>query len=230
MNMTPRAKFLIRLVPMAAFAPLLLMLTSGDPGWVSGWVFSAFSFAYTLASRTIIFQRRPDLIAERGRALKQSNVEPWDRVLVPMLGAVLPTAMILTAGLDRRLGWAPEFPAWIQAGAYVPMILGSLFALWAATTNAFFSAVVRIQTDRGQKVVTTGPYCFIRHPGYAGTLLYNLFVPFALGSVWTCLPVFLILVLTVVRTLLEDKTLMRKLAGYKSYARGTRRILIPGVW
>jgi protein-S-isoprenylcysteine O-methyltransferase Ste14 len=110
------------------------------------------------------------------------------------------------------------------------MFLGGLFAQWAAMENAFFSAVVRIQEDRGQTVVTTGPYRYIRHPGYAGGLVFYLSVPIALGSLWALLPVLATLALTLLRTSLEDRTLLLKLKGYPEYASRTRWRLIPGIW
>jgi protein-S-isoprenylcysteine O-methyltransferase Ste14 len=132
--------------------------------------------------------------------------------------------------LDRRFGWPPEIPFWIQAGVYIPMALGALLSLWAALENSFFSAVVRIQEDRGQTVVRTGPYRFVRHPGYVGGLLFHLSIPLALASLWTFVPVSANVLLTIARTALEDKTLRSKLGGYEEYARETRYRLIPGIW
>jgi protein-S-isoprenylcysteine O-methyltransferase Ste14 len=223
-------KLFVRLMLLAIPGPVILMLAAGDTRWTMGWVFAVFSFAYTIASRLLILLRNPDLVAERSDSLKQSNVEPWDRLLVPLVGVLLPTAAILIAGLDRRFRWTAALPLWVQAAAYLPMILGIVLAQWAAMENAFFSAVVRIQEDRGQTVVATGPYRFIRHPGYAGSLVFNLFLPLALGSVWVCVPVFFICVLVVLRTSLEDRTLKRKLPGYGEYAERIKKRLVPRVW
>jgi protein-S-isoprenylcysteine O-methyltransferase Ste14 len=221
-----------RLVLMAAFGPVLLILSAGPSmrNWTMGWVFAAFSFLYTLGSRLFVLKRNPGLVAERAGALNKENVEPWDRILVPVLGVILPTVAVLLAGFDRRFGWSRGFPAWLQVAAYVPMIAGALFALRAVLENAYFSAVVRIQEDRGHTVVRTGPYRFIRHPGYAGGQIFNLSIPLALGSYWTFLPMGVNAVLTVIRTALEDATLRRKLAGYAEYAAKTRWRLIPGIW
>ena len=223
-------RLFLRLILVAAFGPVILMLASGDAGWTMGWVFSAFSFAYSLLSRLALLRRNPDLIAERSDALKKTNVEPWDRKLMPFIAILLPTALVLLAGFDRRFGWSPEFPAWLQWGVYLPMIIGAAIAQWAAMENAFFSAVVRIQADRGQTVVTTGPYRFVRHPGYAGGLLFSLSMPVALGSLWAGIPIVIGQILAVVRTSLEDKTLMRKLSGYREYAEKTTKRLIPVIW
>jgi protein-S-isoprenylcysteine O-methyltransferase Ste14 len=225
-------RMILRLIILAAVGPVLLLLAAGPAArtWTMGWVFAAFSFAYSLISRLIILRRNPGLIRERAESMKKDNVEPWDRILVPILGLVLPIAAVLLAGLDRRFGWSPRIPIAIQAGAYLPMIFGALLAFRAATENAFFSAVVRIQEDRGQKVVRTGPYRVIRHPGYAGGLLFHLSMPPALGSLWTFLPVLGNAALTIVRTALEDRTLQRKLPGYRDYAAETKKRIIPGIW
>ena len=225
-----RPRLLVRLLLLAGFGPALLFLASGDSGWAMGWIFAIFTFMFSLGSRLFLLRRNPQLFNERFEAMRKDNVEPWDRVLVPFLGIFLPTLTVLLAGLDRRFGWSTEFPVWLQAGAYLPILLGALFALRAALENAFFSAVVRIQEDRGHKVVTTGPYRLVRHPGYAGGLLFNLFIPVALGSLWAFLPVLVQTALTVLRTALEDRTLIRKLPGYRDYADKTRKRLIPGIW
>jgi protein-S-isoprenylcysteine O-methyltransferase Ste14 len=223
-------RFVVRAVLLAAFGPALLFLAAGDIHWWMGWVFAIFTFVYTVFSRLSIMRKNPDLIAERIGALGKNNVEPWDRALVLFLGVVMPTATVLLAGLDRRFRWSPEFPLWLQAAAYPWMTLGASLAQWAALENPFFSAVVRIQADRKQRVVMTGPYRTIRHPGYAGGLLFHLLIPVALGSLWAFLPVSVNAVLTIVRTSLEDRTLRKKLSGYREYAEITRKRLIPGVW
>ncbi len=228
--MQPSPKQVVGLILMAAFGPLILMLAGGDARWTMGWVFAAFSFTYALSSRLLIFSRNPELFAERSEAMKKGNIEGWDKKLMPWIAVILPMALILVAGLDHRFGWTSPFPLGVQLAAYIPMVFGAAFAQWAVMENAYFSAVVRIQTDRGQTVVSTGPYRIIRHPGYAGAMLFNLSLPFALGSFWACVPLVLLLVLTVVRTALEDRTLVLKLLGYREYAERTRRRLVPLVW
>jgi len=223
---------ILRLAPMAAFGPVLLFLAAGPAAWTwtMGWVFAVVMFVYTMASRVVLIRKHPGLLAERSGFMKKANIEIWDKAIVPWIALVLPLAMTITAGLDRRFGWSPAFPLWLQAGAYLPLTLAALFSQWAAMENAFFSAVVRIQDDRGQTVVTTGPYRCVRHPGYAGALLFNLCVPLVLGSLWAYVPIILSTVLTVIRTSLEDKTLCRKLPGYTEYAAKTTKRLIPGIW
>jgi protein-S-isoprenylcysteine O-methyltransferase Ste14 len=210
--------------------PLALMLAAGDAAWGMGWAFAAFSFVFSLGSRLGIGRRNPGLLAERAAGLRRDGVEPWDRRLVPWLGFILPLLAILAAGFDRRFGWTPAAPVWLQAAAYVPLALGAGLAYRAASVNAFFSSVVRIQADRGHTVVTAGPYRFVRHPGYAGDLLMKLAIPLALGSLWAAAPILADAALTIVRTGLEDATLRRKLPGYEAYASRTRYRLLPGIW
>jgi protein-S-isoprenylcysteine O-methyltransferase Ste14 len=221
---------LVRFGLMAALGPLLLFLAAGDLGWTRGWIFAVFTFAYTLISRWAVFSRNPDLIAERAQSLRKTNVEPWDRVLVPVLGVLLPAAVVIVAGLDRRFRWSPEIREWIPLAALAAMFLGGSIAQWAASANRFFSSAVRIQDDRGHYVVTAGPYRVVRHPGYLGGLIFTLAIPPALGSLWALVPAAAAAALTVLRTSLEDRTLVRKLPGYAEYAAKTRRRLLPGVW
>ena len=104
------------------------------------------------------------------------------------------------------------------------------FVLWAMASNPFFATTVRIQDDRGHRVVSSGPYRLVRHPGYFGSLIYNLVIPLVLGSLWTFLPALLTIALLVLRTRLEDRTLQAELPGYPEYAAVVRHQLIPGVW
>jgi protein-S-isoprenylcysteine O-methyltransferase Ste14 len=221
---------LVKLVLLGLFGPALLFASSGDPGWVEGWAYAVFALIYTVAGRLVLFARNPGLAAERAAGLRRADVEPWDRRIVPWIGLILPALMMVAAGLDRRSGGAPHYPVWVQAVAAVQMAAGALFGLWAALTNPFFSSVARIQTERGQRVVSAGPYRWVRHPGYAGTVVFNILTPLALGSTWALVPAAAIVLLTVLRTRLEDRMLLEKLQGYRDYAGRTRYRLIPGLW
>jgi protein-S-isoprenylcysteine O-methyltransferase Ste14 len=132
--------------------------------------------------------------------------------------------------LNKRFGWAPELPIWLQVTGLALAVVGGLIILWAMMANRFFSAVVRIQDDRGHQVATTGPYKYVRHPGYASTFLYYPGAALSLGSAWALLPAALIIVLIVIRTMLEDKTLQKELPGYKAYTEKVKYRLIPGIW
>ena len=139
-------------------------------------------------------------------------------------------AIIVVAGLDARFIWSSAIPAGIWWAALLLGWFCQLFVLWAMASNKFFATSVRIQEERGHKVVNAGPYSLIRHPGYAGSVLYTLLIPLVLGSYWTYIPVVLTVILLVVRTRLEDRTLQSELPGYTEYTEKVHHRLIPGVW
>lgn len=113
---------------------------------------------------------------------------------------------------------------------FIFITFGYAFAVWALLENRFFSSVVRIQTDRGHVVCDTGPYRFVRHPGYAGNILPLFGIVLALGSIWTLIPAAVATIITVIRTQLEDQTLQEELSGYRDYAQRVRYRLIPGIY
>ena len=139
-------------------------------------------------------------------------------------------AMVIVAGLDHRVGWSPALPLWLIAPGFILIALGYAFAAWALAENRFFSSVVRIQVDRGHVVCDTGPYGFVRHPGYAGNLLALPGIVLALSSMWALIPAAVALIIAVIRTALEDRTLQEELPGYRDYAQRVRYRLIPGIY
>lgn len=138
--------------------------------------------------------------------------------------------MVIVAGLDHRFNWSPEFPLWLSIVGFIFIAFGYTFAAWALAENRFFSGVVRIQTDRGHVVCDTGPYRFVRHPGYSGSILSLFGIVLALGSIWTLIPAMVALIITVIRTVLEDQTLQEELPGYRYYAQRVHFRLIPGIY
>jgi protein-S-isoprenylcysteine O-methyltransferase Ste14 len=138
--------------------------------------------------------------------------------------------LLVVAGLNERFGWLPAIPPSVQWFGVGLMIVGSIIGSWAMLENRFFSGVVRIQTERGHAVVKTGPYRFVRHPGYAGALVYYVGAPLGLGSFWALLPALFIVGVMIVRTALEDRTLQQELPGYTEYTKQTRYRLLPRVW
>ena len=138
--------------------------------------------------------------------------------------------LFTVAGLDHRFAWSPEFPIWLNILGFILITVGYVFATWALIENRFFSVMVRIQKERGHVVCDSGPYKIVRHPGYAGNIWPLFGIALALSSIWTVVPVFVALVITVIRTKLEDRTLQKELPGYKDYATRVRYRLIPGIW
>ena len=154
----------------------------------------------------------------------------WDMRLLGAMGGLMLVQYTL-ASLDARLGWTPPLPVSVQLAGLAAAILGyDGLLVWAMVTNAFFVATMRIQQERGQTVTSGGPYRLVRHPGYLGTALLHLGVPFMLNSLWALIPGVLILAVLIIRTALEDRALHAELPGYVDYAARTRYRLFPGVW
>jgi protein-S-isoprenylcysteine O-methyltransferase Ste14 len=175
-------------------------------------------------------RRHPGLMAERQDLKNIQNAKAWDKVLAPLMALSIGFPIVVVAGLDHRFRWSPEFPLWLVVPGFVLITLGYAFAAWALAENRFFSSVVRIQTDRGHVVCDTGPYRFVRHPGYAGNILALVGIVLALSSVWTLIPAAAASIIAVIRTALEDRTLQEELPGYRDYARRVRYRLIPGIY
>jgi protein-S-isoprenylcysteine O-methyltransferase Ste14 len=110
------------------------------------------------------------------------------------------------------------------------LVAGDLLLLWAMVVNRFFSKSVRIQRERSHRVVSVGPYRYVRHPGYVGWILMSAAVPVILGSLWALVPAGLAVAGMMVRTALEDRLLRADLEGYEEYAVKVRSRLLPGIW
>ncbi len=222
-------KVVVQLLVVIVLIPLLPLLISGRWGWGEAWVYAGVVIAGFAVGRALAARRHPDLLTERARMLRHEDTVAWDRWLAPVVGigaGLIP----LAAGLNARLapgtewGWAPK------AGALVVILAGYALGTWALMENRFFSGVVRLQTERGHRVVSSGPYAWVRHPGYAGALLTYAATPVWLETPWAFVAAGLMAVVLVVRTRLEDQWLRDNLEGYEAYAGRVRWRLLPGVW
>lgn len=221
-----RIVLMLLIVVVVPFLPLLI---SGQWDWWEAWVYALVGILGFVISRVLVARRNPDLIAERARYLQHADAKPWDRQLSLLLGvggALIP----LVAGLDARFDGSGVFSLAAILVSLLGIVAGYVLGSYALIENRFFSGMVRIQTDRGHQVVSSGPYRWIRHPGYAGALLTYLATPIFLESAWTFLPVLFTAIVLVVRTILEDRTLHEELPGYRQYAQRVRYRLLPGVW
>lgn len=180
-----------------------------------------------LVNAVYVIRFNAELIDARmrmGRGIKR-----WDKILMAVFSLAL-LAIYLTAGFDAvRYEWSSMPPAlWLLGLAiFVP---GLVLVTWSMGINPFFEKMVRIQTERGQSVIDSGPYRYVRHPGYPGLFGWILSIPLFLGSWWAFLPALLSVCLIGIRTALEDRALRRKLGGYEAYAARVRYRLLPGVW
>jgi protein-S-isoprenylcysteine O-methyltransferase Ste14 len=209
--------------------PFLPLLISRRWDWWEAWVYAIIGILSFAISRVLAARRHPDLIAERARFMQHENAKSWDKRLAPLLG-IGGGLVLLVAGLDALFEWPPTFSLPAKILSLVIILAGYTLGSYALIENRFFSGMVRIQTDRGHQVVSSGPYRWIRHPGYAGGLLTYLATPLFLDSGWAFLPTVFIMILMVIRTALEDRFLQDELEGYRDYAERVRYRLLPGVW
>jgi protein-S-isoprenylcysteine O-methyltransferase Ste14 len=204
-----------------------LFLSAGHLDWWEGWAFLIAYFAIALATMLWMSRYDPELASERGQW--GENTQAWDKVIVT-LNSLLLFGMLVVVGLDAgQFGWS-TVPFGVRLLALLGFIPAFGLPVWASSANTYLSGTVRIQKDRGHQVVTAGPYRIVRHPMYLGMILYDTSLPLLLGSWWGLAVGGTMIALVVVRTALEDKTLLRELDGYAEYAQRVRYRLLPGVW
>ncbi len=205
----------------------ILFLAAGGLGWIWAWVFLGIYLVSVSINSAFLMRTSPETVAERGQA---KETKDWDKLVSGLWSLAQFLVLPLVAGLDMRFGWTQSYSvSWHVAGAVLFAIGLGLFG-WAMITNAYFSTAVRIQSDRGQTVCRTGPYQFVRHPGYIGTILQSLAIPFLLGSLWALIPGLTAAVLMLIRTSLEDRLLQAELPGYPDFVKAVRYRLVPGIW
>lgn len=223
-------KMVVRFLIYVVLLPFVLFIAAGRLDWTMAWVYIGIHIAFTIISRLIVYRLNPDTLVERGRSMQAEDTAVGDRLMVVIVGLIGPLAIWTIAGLDDRFGWSPDLSFLTQGIALLGVVFGYALGTWAMVTNAFFSAVVRIQEDRDHRVVTSGPYRIIRHPAYAGGVVSSIAMPLMLGSFWALIPAGIALIFLVIRTKNEDKMLMEELPGYTDFAQQTRYRLVPGIW
>ncbi len=220
----------IRLIMAYLLIPLILFMCGGDFSWWQAWVYTLLIVAAGVGGRISGERRHPGLMAERQSGESIQGAKAWDKVLAPLMALSISFPLVIVAGLDHRFGWSPVFPLWLIVLGIFLTALGYAVSAWAFIENRFFSSVVRIQKDRGHAVCDSGPYRIVRHPSYAGNVLALPGIVLALGSLWTLIPAAVALVIAVIRTALEDRTLQEELPGYQEYAQRVRYRLFPGIY
>ncbi len=224
---TPRV--VIQMLVFIVVIPFLPLLISWRWGWWEAWVYALVCILGFVISRALAARRHPDLLAERARFTQHEDAKSWDKVLAPLTG--LGSGLIpLAAGLEARFGGTSTFSLPMELLALAFILAGYALGSYALIENRYFSGMVRIQRDRDHHVVSSGPYRWVRHPGYTGALLTYWATPMFLDSPWAFLPVVFLTVVLVIRTRLEDETLQEELDGYRDYAARVQYRLLPGVW
>ena len=207
----------------------LLFGSAGTLRWPAGWAFLALFFGSGLVFSVLLARHDPALLDERLKWVIQKDQPRWDRVFVSVFLPLMVGWFVLMALDAGRFHWS-AMPAWLQVVGGLALVLSMVIIYRIFRENSFAAAVVRVQKERGHKVISTGPYAIVRHPLYATMVVYFPALPLLLGSWYGLAATPLLLAALVVRTALEDRELRRRLEGYADYARRVRYRLIPGIW
>jgi protein-S-isoprenylcysteine O-methyltransferase Ste14 len=219
-------KTIVVSVVFYSLSAAVYFLAAGRGDLPFGWLYFALNAIIGIGTVAIADAKTPGFAEERLRPAPGEK----DRLFKP-LGTLSSIGLLVIAGLDvGRFHWAPSVGWRLQLAAFLLDMVGLLLVCWSMLVNSFFSSAVRLQPERAQVVVKSGPYAIVRHPGYAGGLLYLALNGLALGSWWAGLAVAPMLFLTIRRTLMEDAMLQSGLAGYSDYSREVRYRLLPGIW
>jgi protein-S-isoprenylcysteine O-methyltransferase Ste14 len=222
-----KAKFLIKQITGTFVFFSIIFISAGRLDYWQGWMYVIIGLFMFLLTITVL-QVDSELLSERSKP--GEGTKTWDKAVLG-LSLLMTISMYITAGLDSgRYHWSPDFHWSIYLLGFILTISGQLLFLIAQKQNKFFSSTVRIQTDRGHAVCETGLYKIVRHPAYLGSIIQSLGFPLLFGSLWSIIPICLLIGLFITRTYLEDKTLKNELQGYPEYSLKTRYRLIPYVW
>jgi protein-S-isoprenylcysteine O-methyltransferase Ste14 len=206
-----------------------LFAAAGTLAWPEAWIFLGIFLVGTLVISRMLMVHDPALLAERLGPLAQRDQPRWDRILLAAIFLAL-IVWLVVIGLDAvRFAWsAVPLPIKIAGGIDELVAWAIFYATFRA--NTFLSPVVRIQRERGHQVISTGLYAIVRHPLYAGAIVFFLATPLLLGSYWGLVLSLLLTLLVALRARLEERALEQGLAGYRAYAASVRYRLIPGIW
>jgi protein-S-isoprenylcysteine O-methyltransferase Ste14 len=206
---------------------IILFAAAGKLSWFLGWVYVLYALLLEVGTLVVLAKRAPETLNYRGTW--RAGVKTYDKVFAVawVLLSIFVTPFV--AGIDERFRLFPGSMVALLVGITL-LTLSTVFSVWAMIENEHFEQFMRIQEERSHRVVSSGPYRIVRHPGYAGAILGALSIPLILGSWWMYAPAGGVALLFVVRTALEDRTLRDELDGYEAYMCQTRYRLFPGVW
>ena len=221
---------LVALITVSLIFPIMLFLPAGTLVWPEAWLVSIFFGIYIVTITLWLNKNNPDLLRER--LLSKGTTKGWkgwDKIL--MVALSVPGLLLFPiAAFDVvRFQWS-QVPLFLKTLGFLGIIPFLVLAFLVMRENTYAAKIVRLQEEREQKVVTTGPYSYVRHPMYAGGILFFICLPIALGSYYAFIPGILVSIFLVIRTDLEDKMLQKELKGYKEYVRKVKYRLLPWIW
>jgi protein-S-isoprenylcysteine O-methyltransferase Ste14 len=217
-----------QLVIMFLIFALLLFLSAGTIAWLAGWIYLILFFGFTIALSLWLLKYNPGLLKER-MTMFRADQKGWDKIFFALMEICFMAWLVLMPLDAVRFRWS-HMPIWLQVVGAIILIISFILFFLTFRENSYLSPMVRIQKDRGQTVVSTGPYHYVRHPMYAAILLFIPGTALLLGS-WYGLLVGLIIVGMVARrAVLEERTLRGELKGYDAYMAQVKYRFVPHVW
>lgn len=222
-------KFIRRTVLSLVVLGAILFGAAGTLDWPQAWFYLVFTAVMSFWFGAWLARHDPALLAERLGSLIQRDQKRWDKILMVFMLALW-IGWLALMGLDaKRFHWS-EVPLALQITGFGLICLGGYVVWLTFKENSYAAPVIKIQKERGHLVVSTGPYAHVRHPMYAGALLFIAGMPLLLGSWWGFAAGAVLALLIAVRAVLEERTLAAELAGYADYAARVRYRLVPRVW
>ena len=225
----PRAR-LISAFFYLLFFPAILLFFGGDWRWTEGWVYSIVFYVMCSANLLYLHFKDPALLKERFGSPIQKEQKPWDKVVLLLFFLEFLVWFAIMPLDARRFHWSPVFPLWIRIAGTLLLIMSMALVFEALRENTFAAPVVKMQKERGQKVISTGMYGVVRHPMYAGAVLLFISTPLLLGSVYGLVIGLLLIITIAARSVGEEAMLKRELEGYSDYTKKVKWRIIPFVF
>jgi protein-S-isoprenylcysteine O-methyltransferase Ste14 len=202
--------------------------SAGTVAWFQAWLYMVIQFSFWTVMVVWLKRHNPQLLNDRMAFLKPA-AKGWDKIIL-ITSTIVFFPYFLLPGLDAVRYRCSSVPLAIAVLGFVGVIVSLLLIFSVIRVNKYLSRFVEVQRERGHKVITSGPYQYVRHPMYVGLIILLYSIPVALGSFWTLIPASVLSFLFVIRTHFEDKTLHEELEGYKSYSTKVKYRLLPGIW
>ena len=213
-----------------AFFPVILFVLAGDWRWIEGWLFSAIFLLMSFGTLVYLYFHDPELLVERFGSPVQEGQKPWDKVLLSLFFLEFLVWFSIMPLDARRLGWSPTFPLSIKIAGTLLLLLASFLLFEALKENTFAAPVVKMQKERGQKVISTGLYSIVRHPMYAGATLLFISAPLLLGSIYGLIMGLVLIITIAIRSVGEEAMLKQELPGYREYMQKVKWRMIPFIF
>jgi protein-S-isoprenylcysteine O-methyltransferase Ste14 len=224
------AAFVANLIATALFFPALILLLAGTLRWVEGWILGLWIAAMIMFNMAYLYRKDPALLAERTKRPGSENQKTWDKYLLPLILAMAVLWLVVIPLDARRFNWSPIFPAWLKIIGGLALVPAFYLIEAATIQNTYLSTMVRIQTERKQRVISTGVYGFVRHPLYLGCMLMMIGAPLLAGSLYALIISLIGSIVLAGRILGEERMLASELEGYDEYRKQVRHRLIPLIW